>query len=71
MVNLVPVTNFRDEDDQFFGSGRVNVPIVAVPNSIQVNLAGEFLDVLRAWMSRECAEAFDDSLLNRLSERFE
>ena len=49
----------------------VSDPVVVCQNSVQVIFAGDFLNALNAWIRRECPEGFDDSLLNRLSERVE
>lgn len=70
-IDFFTVADLDDKDDQFLVVDRINDPIVALADSIQIVFAGEFLDALRARVLTERFEPSDDALLNRFSQGFE
>ena len=70
-INLFAVADLHDENDQLLVLDGVDDSIVPFAYAIEIIITGEFFDPLRARISTQGAEPFDNPFLNRLIERFE
>jgi hypothetical protein len=70
-VDLLAIANLEDEDDQLFVLNRIDDPIVAFSDAIDVILSGELLHAWRTGIALQGLHTFDEALLNGRRKRAE
>lgn len=71
VIDFFSITDLQDKHDQFLILNRIDDPVAAFPDTVEVALSGEFLDTRGTRIALQSFQACEDSFLSRFGQRFE
>jgi len=67
-VDIFAVADLHDKDDEFLVLNRIDDPVIAFTDTIQILFPGEFLDALRTRIVLQGFHALDEAFLDHWGE---